>query len=185
MQIGNFSVTIGKGVERESGYVDMQHNTEYTIELRNMGSEDANAQISIDGVDVGTFRVERYDRQIIKRPSHIARNFLFLKLGTPEAEQANLQANSDLGLITVKFIPAKQERQFELLATKSITFRGGAKGASAGGTGLGSNSDQEFVSAKHIDLDHSRAVIINLRLVAIPDIIPLKPLSNPVPPSLL
>lgn len=181
MQIGNFSVTIGKGVERESGYVDMQHNTEYTIELRNMGSEDANAQISIDGVDVGTFRVERYDRQIIKRPSHVARNFLFLKLETPEAEQANLQANSDLGLITVKFIPAKQERQFELLATKSITF----KGASAGGTGLGSNSDQEFVSAKHIDLDHSRAVTINLRLVAIPDIIPLKPLSNPVPPSLL
>lgn len=189
MELGHFGLFVRDGKEVEGGYVQMQHNTEYKLHLLNSGSEDADATITIDGTDVGTFRIAKHSRAIIGRPVHAQRNFLFLKAGTSEAQQAGLQVNNSLGLITVKFIPAKKE-EFVLLGPKYLSYnptRGGMKGASAGGTGLGSTSDQSFVNASRLELDHSRAVTLHLRLICVepqPAIIPLRPSSTPIPLAL-
>lgn len=185
MRIGDFGLRIPEGKETVDGYVQLKHNTEYVVNLYNYSRLDCDAILSIDGSKVGTYRVPANDIFPVSRPPSVERNFIFLKLGTNEATQANLQATDKLGLISVEFIPASD------LPTRNIQLygatRSGAKGCSAGGTGLGSYSDQKFGSAQEIDRDYTKKVTINLRLVATepqPAIIPLHS-SNPVPPSLL
>ena len=189
MRIGDFGLRIPEGKETVDGYVQLKHNTEYVVNLYNYSRLDCDAILSIDGSKVGTYRVPANNIFPVSRPPSVERNFIFLKLGTNEATQANLQATDKLGLITVEFIPASN------LPTRNLPpleLYGATKGAttrsfSAGGTGLGSYTDQKFSSAQEIDRDYTKKVTINLRLVATepqPAIIPLHS-SNPVPPSLL
>jgi hypothetical protein len=205
MYLNRFSLQVEKGRETDNGYVELRHNTEYALRLRNDRDVAADAVVRIDGLEVGTWRIPAHQNILIERPASIDRKLTFYKLGTSEANQAGLERNSDLGLVSVDFIPAKEvfrpfapqegiksvSRPFQNPYGETGTFGGGSKGVttkgfSAGGTGLGDRSNQQFGEAQPIDRDYSQQVTINLRLVAVnePAIVSLRSaVSSPVPPS--
>lgn len=206
MYLNQFSVVVEKGREVANGYIQMQHGTEYALRLRNDRHVEADAIVRIDGTEVGVWRIPANRNITIERPASIDRKFTFYKLGTSEADQAGLERNNDLGLISVDFIPAKQVvRAFAPqtfgnsyskggdLEDTGYSYGSGSKGInprgfSAGGTGLGDRSNQSFGQAMPIDRDYANQVTINLRLVAVdePAIVSLRSaVSSPVPPAVI
>ena len=205
MYLNRFSVQVEKGRETDNGYVELRHNTEYALRLRNDRNVAADAVVRIDGLEIGTWRIPAHQSILIERPANVDRKFTFYKLGSVEGNQAGLERNSDLGLISVDFIPAKQVvRAFAPQTFGNPCTKGGdledigasydtsSKGVgntrsySAGGTGLGDRSNQRFGQAQAIDRDYANQVTINLRLVAVdePAIVSLRSaVSSPVPPS--
>lgn len=199
--IEDFAVQIPQGRHRKDDYVEMRHGTEYSIKCANRSSSRCDAEISVDGQAIGVWRIEAYGSITIERPVDAQRKLTFYKLGTPESQKAGLVSDSNLGLISVRFMPELETWRPEpdvyrgsrgavdkgggFFGEPNLEFssRGGSKGLSAGGTGLGASSSQRFGTAESIVRDPSRETQINLRLVCIdePDIIPLKR-SNPVPP---
>lgn len=205
MYLNQFSVVVEKGREVANGYVQMQHGTEYALRLRNDRHVEADAIVRIDGTEVGVWRIPANRNITIERPASIERKFTFYKLGTSEADQAGLERNNDLGLISIDFIPAKEVlrgwaqtfgnpySKGGSLEDTGYSYESGSKGInprgfSAGGTGLGDRSNQEFGQAMPIDRDYANQVTINLRLVAVdePAIMPLRSaVSSPVPPAVI
>lgn len=191
MQLNKFSIGIQNGVETSQGYVRMRHNSEYQIRLGNDDNVVADAIVKIDGIEIGVWRIPANRNITIERPANVDRKFTFYKLGSSEGDQAGLERNNDLGLISVDFIPAKSIYQnlrgsHIESGSKGVTFGGNTRGFSAGGTGLGNHSDQQFGQAQSIDRDYANQVTINLRLVAVdePAIVSLRSaVSSPVPPS--
>ena len=108
MYLNRFSVRVSPGKELESGYVALVHNTQYTLHLKNDRDEPCDAEVVVDGKSVGTFRVYAHQSFALERPSGDKGKFTFYKLGTPEASQAQLSDNDNLGLISVTFKPAKK-----------------------------------------------------------------------------
>ena len=172
MQINNFEVTIHPGTETPEGYVELSHNTQYTLRLSNHWRVRCDAQVEIDGKPVGAWRIPARQAISLERPLHDTGRFTFYKLGTPEATQAQLQANEKLGLIQVTFLPEKpQARPLARLETEEETESEdfGAEdlceSVSAGGTGLSGESSQRFGMAGQIEHDVSQQTVISLRLV--------------------
>lgn len=190
MYLNQFSLVVEKGQEVANGYVQMRHGTEYALRLRNDRNVEADAIVRIDGVEVGVWRIPANRNITIERPANVERKFTFYKLGSSEGSQAGLERNSDLGLISVDFIPAIDYPQ-EGIKGVSRSFNpygetGTLRGFSAGGTGLGDHSNQSFGQAMPIDRDYANKVTINLRLVCVdePAIVPLRSaVSSPVPPA--
>lgn len=196
MRLSNFSATVVGGNEKANGYVEMKHNTVYQLLLQNEGRNIADARVEIDGKHIGTWRVPAYGSIRLERPVNETGKFTFYQLGTTEANLAGLQRNEMLGLIAITFMPEKSytyppmPSRAETTSAKSAPFPACAPGAqsyNAGGTGLSGQSSQQFTNVAKLDYDESAFVTINLRLVGIEDvgIRPLKPLSTPIPPSLI
>lgn len=195
MRIDNFSLEVVGGREDGEGYVKMQHNQKYSVTLRNDRNQDADVELDIDGKSAGIFRVNRWSSVTIERPVNDQGQFTFLKDGTAEAREANLQSVSRQlrGIVRATFKPERPRRnvssplylasmdsahigsseiEYALNSnTKGLTatsFRGGPRGqsVSSGGTGLTGHSNQKFVTVKDLDyVDSSQFVTINLRLV--------------------
>jgi hypothetical protein len=205
MYLNNFSVRIPEGKETSGGYVDMQHNTQYRLVLRNSRSIRCDARVEVDGKHVGTWRIPANQSITLERPVHDESKFTFYKLGTSEGNQAQLNgSNPSLGLVKVTFTPEvkrdvvyKENRIWvdgkEVFPgasgwsyTASLCAAPQAKGAtrSAGGTGLSGHSNQTFYDAEYLDLDYSQQTVIHLRLVCndIDAPRPLTSFSTPVPP---
>lgn len=205
MYLNRFSLVVSSGREVDHGYVQMKHGSEYVLRMRNDRDVDADAIVRIDGLEVGGWRIPSGQSISIERPVNIDRKFVFYKLGSAEGKQAGLSNDTNLGLISVDFIPAKQPipmvahpESSDLSSMPSIPSSGSgispkapsaARSVSPGGTGLGDYSQQKFGLAQPLDRDYSNQVTINLRLVAVdePAIIPLwgTPVSNPIPPAII
>lgn len=206
MYLNNFSVRIPEGVDL-SGYVEMRHDTQYTLVLRNNHSVRCDAQVEIDGKYVGAWRLQPHSSFRLERPAHDPGRFTFYKMGTREAEEAALfSGNPNVGLVKVTFTPEKEMKvKVRPLVTGTIwkgsypkdviraytnDFPGttavcsaSAATRSAGGTGLSGESGQHFVDAPYIDRDFSQQTVIHLRLVCKDgDPRPLTSFSTPVPP---
>lgn len=108
MQLNQFSVRIYPGRELSSGYVAMQHNSQYSINLHNYRAEACDAEVNVDGKSVGTFRIYAGGKITLERPEGDTGKFTFYKLGTPEASKAQLSNDDNLGRISVTFKPAKK-----------------------------------------------------------------------------
>jgi len=202
MKLDSFDLIVNKGREVASGYVEMRHNTEYSLSMRNDRNVDCDAVVTVDGEKVGTWRIYSHQSILIERPANIDRKFTFYKLGTSEGAQAGLERDENLGLISVDYIPAREVERglvsygggskgvtrepdnFSLSSSRPGT-KGATRGYNAGGTGLGDRSNQSFGQADSIDRDYSKQVTINLRLVCVdePAIVSLRGISSPVPPS--
>ncbi len=190
MRLGNFSVEIPQGKERNSGYVAMQHNTKYAVKLSNFSDLDCDAKVEIDGKLVGAWRVHSNTHVTIERPAHDTGCFTFYQFGTQEAEKAGLVISDKLGLISVLFKP---ERKIEPIPEKleriSNCYSCGSSEKyryRVGGTGLSGKSDQEFNTVQPLYYDETGFVQIHLRLECETDEPhPLTPVSTPVPPPLL
>ena len=174
MRLGNFAVEVSPGRESASGYVAMDHNTKYVIKLTNLGSPRCDAEVMIDGKEVGTWRVPAGNSIVLERPVNDTGRFTFCRLGTPEADRIGLVRDSKLGLISVLFKPESEYLESDLRACQK-----------PGGTGLSGRSDQMFRQVRALTYDKSAFVQIHLRLICDDEQLrPLIPISSPVPPPL-
>ena len=201
MLINGFALQVPEGKETAEGYVALQHAQKYSLRLTNNKGVKCNATVKIDGEEQGSWRIEAYDSIVLKRPATDSGNFTFYKLESSEGNAIGLQANSDLGLVSVTFIPEKIQQQNTRSVTRSFnssleSFKGvsrsygSGQGFSAGGSGLSGESGQTFGRAKEIQLDYEQETVITLRLVSDDNNDdnqprPLPRRSNPVPPSLI
>ena len=132
MRIGNFSVDVVPGRELSGGHIEMEHGRQYELMLRNDGHVRCDAEISVDGKDLGGYRVNAHSSWRLERGSNDRGKFTFYRAGSSEAAQAGLGAVSDsqLGVISVRFRP---ERQQKVVRTHSIlrgqSFRGSPQGS--------------------------------------------------------
>jgi len=108
MYLNDFSVKIN-GKNERSGYVEMNHGETYTIVLRNNSDVRCDANVEIDGKDVGSFRVDSRQNLYLERSANEAKLFTFYKLGSSEAEKVGLGKveKCEMGLIKVTFKPEK------------------------------------------------------------------------------
>ena len=191
--VNNFSVRVPEGSESDDSYVTLRYGTKYRLLLINGKAVRCNAKVEIDGKHQGTWQIEAGDRIILERPAQDEACFTFYKLESKEAQQVELSASPNLGLIKVTFTPELVRQQPEITRSygggQSVSFkgvtRGVTRGMSAGGTGLSGHSDQNFGRAERMELDDSQQTVIHLRLVAASEDEPrpLRSFSNPIPPS--
>ena len=196
MYLNQFSVRIPEGREA-NGYVEVQHNTQYTLRLRNSRDAPCDARVEVDGKHVGTWRIRARESLQIERPAHDTGRFTFYRLGSSQAKQAYLyEDNPDMGLVKVTFTPEKKRVVSDswTYCSKGVqeeytsAWRGAVPSASsgyeAGGTGLSGESNQRFHNVATLDYDYSQQTVIHLRLVCKNgDPRPLTAYSTPVPPS--
>jgi len=111
MYLNGFSVRVPEGNEKEaSGYVEIDHNTQYTLQLRNQRNSRCDAEVNIDGKHVGTFRLGAYGSLRLERSADDNRRFTAYLRDSEEGHEVELDSvsKSDLGLIQVVFKPEKK-----------------------------------------------------------------------------
>jgi len=105
MYLNDFSARVPEGKELPGGYVELEHNTQYTLNLRNNRNVRARAEVYVDGKNIGVFRLRPNYTLRLERPAHDKGKFTFYELGTSEAKAAQLEDGPDIGLIRVVFTP--------------------------------------------------------------------------------
>ena len=149
MNLHHYSVTIPEGREAVQGYVSLTHGTRYTLELGNNDKWRCDAEVSIDGQKVGTWRVEKESSVRLERPVHDTGCFTFYQHGTKEAAQAGIVNNDSMGVISVVFKPEQRVVRVDIAP---IHFR-------FGGTGLSGHSKQRFTSVKPLSYEDPKEFI--------------------------
>lgn len=179
MNTNEYEVIIPEGIDLGNGYVEMRHNTQYSLSLKNHRLVPCDAEVTIDGIQVGTWRIYGTSEIRIERPVRDTGHFTFFSVGTEEAKVAGIAKNTQNGLISVTFKPEKESTALYTAPLPEVEH-------SSGATGLTGESKQRFVSATQIDHDEARFFTIHLRLVARrrQDIRPLAPRSTPIPPPI-
>ncbi|AYV82432.1 MAG: hypothetical protein Hyperionvirus1_11 [Hyperionvirus sp.] len=177
--LNGFSVKIlGNGVDffkRDNyNYFSVPHKGEYKIKLGNNRETKVDAQVTIGGEDVGTWRVGPYSTITLQRPANINRKFTFVAEDSTIAKNTGVKQNSyNNGLISVLFKPAKlsfitpqtYSCEFDSCCNASSRVKSTNR-SSSGATILGDPSTQHFASAERItDYDYENISTINLRLV--------------------
>lgn len=113
-RVGEFSVIVPQGVERESGYVRLVHGTPYAPQLRSHCPYPADAEVTVDGRPVGVFRVEARGSVTVETPPDDAGRgrLTFYAAATEEGAAAGggAVAADDRGLLKVVFRPGKTYR---------------------------------------------------------------------------
>lgn len=198
MNVQGFGVKVPEGRELSNGYVVLQHGQTYTLQLSNINNRRCNAEVSIDGQHVGTWRLTPFQVAGIERPADEYKLFTFYATGTTEAAQSGIASgDSQNGVITVRFTPEKIRPTVSYSLASASPDRGYSRGTlesstpmakggfSEGGTGLSGRSNQVFTDAEYMELDYSAQVTINLRLVGPQEDSYIKPLGNkqPLPTS--
>lgn len=214
--INGFSVKIiGNGVDffkkNDFNYFAVPHKGEYKIKLTNQRETKADAVVTVDGEEVGTWRVNPYSSITLERPANINRKFIFVAENSKIGRSTGVTPNSyNNGIISVIFKPAKKhfrsfwgnmrgamenEIQFDCDTDSIYKNCSYSKQQSAnqtfesGATILGDKTSQHFGSADHIyDFDKENFTTINLRLVIAKrkKYIPLKSInrSTSMPPRI-
>jgi hypothetical protein len=190
MRYGNYSVLIPEGAERDSGYVGLPHNQQYTIRLMSHDHRRCDAEVTVDGKPVGVFRLSGHGSMTLERSPDDHGRFTFFASGSGEASTAGeaTVASADKGLIQVRFVPERRRHSPAGGIVRALFFTGMSSGepqwsarsadygtvptccepeekTSGGITGLSGHSSQAFTNVGAIDRDESGAVTISLRLV--------------------
>lgn len=178
----------------ENFYVPLQHGSEYSIKMWNRASTRCDAKVSIDGQEVGTWRIPARESIKIERPSNISRKFTFYEEGSGESKQAGIISGGESnGLVSVRFIPEKYSEikpmSYDMFGRRCITVNNTTRvlkknerydaaskcmmrkhsnstsGMRSGGTGLGDKSSQNFTTTSAIVHDTDKSVNITIRLI--------------------
>lgn len=123
MRVGNFAVIVPEGREKDSGHVQIPHNTKFRVQLKNhWHNRRCDAVVTMDGKVMGTFRVDNHGSITLERPSHDEGCFTFYRADTPEYEKASGgEVSEDLrGLVQVVFKPEKAQQVQMIPRTRSI-----------------------------------------------------------------
>jgi len=190
MRVGNFSVVIPEGSERETGYVGLQHGKQYTVRMMSHDHRRCDAVVTIDGKEIGTFRIHGHQSFTLERSPEDHGRFTFYADATEEATKAGiaLVPNESRGLIQVRFVPEKYhppvfrggpggqsvsrgwDQGYGAGSLRSMGFTPDREEKTSGGiTGLSGHSSQQFTEVGAMPLDESEAVTISIRLVCVPD----------------
>lgn len=165
----------GKPVKKmEECVFALNHGEEYKIKILNHHKTlRANASISVDGKNIGYFRVERDASIMAERPSSQERRLTFYKRGTKEAQKGGLSDNNpEQGILRVTI---EQEEASGLFSfSKGDLQCDSADCMAAGGTALGRSSSQRFSSASSMKTK-DKVIVIRALMVVDPehDIVPL------------
>lgn len=124
IELNDFSVSIKSGKPDQSGstnntyafkklgkynYVSLPNYSLYKIKLTNNRNTRCDAEVKIDGVSVGTWRIPSFDSILIERPANINRRFVFFRQDSHVAKKAGIEKNSPFnGVISVTFKPELQ-----------------------------------------------------------------------------
>ncbi len=190
MRVGNFSLIVPEGVERESGHVAIRDSQQYTLRLINH-CYDARCDVlvTIDGKDMGLYRINAGQQMILERSSLDNGRFTFFSAKSAAGQQVGAAGVAvDLrGLIFATFKPERRRERHvktSVLRTHSVGMtqpdfgekhhlgecdmpRGMSHVDSrlgAGVTGLTGHSDQQFTTVSALDYDPAGETTINLRL---------------------
>lgn len=194
MRVGNFSVLILPGRERDSGHVVVPHGSVYSIRLGNhFYGRRCDAEVTIDGKHAGTFRLESGATMTLERPAHDEGRFTFYRNCSNEAKLAGVikVANNDRGLVQVVFKPEHEVKRWPVPESRytpagwATTDCDGPEEKTSGGilrsrglvsncsaplstgiTGLSGHSNQQFHTVADLVYDHSQDTTITVRLVA-------------------
>lgn len=190
MRVGNFSVLVLPGRERDSGHVVLPHGSVYSLRLgNNFSGRRCDAEVTIDGKPVGTFRLASGEAMTLERPAHDEGRFTFYRADSAEAATAGggKISGDARGLVQVVFRP--EMRNLSQYVTRGGTaetsldcYKGGeektsggiirsmgmgqAQNCSAGITGLSEHSNQRFQEVACLNYDVANETTITLRLVA-------------------
>src|SRR4051812_44478112 len=110
MYFNGYTVHVTGGKEQPTGHVVMKHAQKYSIALHNSHTTKCDATITIDGKEVGTFRLNAYGSATIERPVNDDGHFTFYKKGTRDSAESKLShiSKKQLGLVSVTFKPEKE-----------------------------------------------------------------------------
>ncbi len=202
---GGFSVSIQNNVADYNGYVRMRHGQVYAVCFANNLDRRADAEVNIDGLSMGTWRLKPNQRACVERPATTQGRFTFYRADSSEGYAVGSgQVNrGDKGKLSVAFYP-EVERSY---AYEPEPYNGYSRSHSdaapeaqgyaapraqkrappsydnlnAGVTGLTGHSDQRFRHAGQIERDYAQMVRLELRLVHDPayDTTPAEP--RPLP----
>ena len=108
-RLNSFSIRIIGGEERDDGYVLIKHGHTYKIRMRNDRDVDCDVDLTIDGVDQGTFRISSHSSLLLERPANKKKYFTFFRLDSDEGEAVKPETSSDeYGVISATFKPARK-----------------------------------------------------------------------------
>lgn len=158
MNSHHYSVTIFEGREFVEGYVFLEHGTRYTLELSNTDTWRCDAEVSIDGQKIGTWRINEKGSVRLERPVHDTGRFTFYQHGTKEAARAGIVNNDAAGIISVVFKPERRVCYVNIAPPRPFY---------SGGTGLSGHSEQRFSTVEALSYeDPKEFVTIKLCLMA-------------------
>ena len=184
MRLNGYELRVSGHKDDINGYVNISNGTEYSINLSNTKAARCIAEVEIDGKNVGDFVLGAFESIDIERPVNEARKFIALTKGSSEFNDAELNqvSREELGLIKVTFRPEKRliRRSITTRQERRVSFDNDIMLCSSQsvGTGLGSESDQEFTTVSGFQT--GTPTIIYLRLVS-KSISPLKPNTTKYP----
>lgn len=170
------SATRYLGIVRLDG-IGARHGVEYTVHMHNHdSSRRANAYLSIDGKDVGTYRLGPGEHFPVERPPGIQKRFTFWAEEGAPVESGIVRGRSENGLVSVRFVLEKRQpvwrqerrylRAYDAVGTRSVLAHAVAgSGYVRGGTGLSGHSDQRFRAAQPIDEDPTEMYVITIQLM--------------------
>ena len=206
MYLNECSVRIENGQERNGGYVHLRHGQTYSIIIKNGKSVNSDVTVSLDGKEIGSWRVNSYQTIRLERPANEEKLFTFYKSGSVEADQSQLSSvgRDELGLVKVTFRFSQNPSPIYdyAMAAVPVTYTcrtepfgkdygktrlvGSLGLTSSGGTGLSGHSNQKFNNVSPLTYDDAQTMTIFLRLVCSGEneITPLTPVtrSSPYPP---
>lgn len=164
MRKGDYGVKVLSGIELASGLVVMKHNNIYSLRISNYNEKlCCNVDITIDGKEIGKFRVDAFSTINIKRPVHEDGQFTFYRHGSAEANLIGLNGKDVEGEIKVVFYPEiRIEDRVSSLKNSELILE---DSFFSGGTGLTGRSGQQFQDAASIHEDITNAITIKARLV--------------------
>lgn len=174
--------------------VEVPHGAHYQVFLYNHLNRRAEAELSIDGKVLGTWRLNPHTPALLKTPTTGGKMFTAFFPDSAEGvtgELYNVPKNL-LGLVTVKFFPEVQKIEpmrnvsddstlwnqnspVKSLGIDDIVYRGASRGGSNAeasirskgmGTALMGDSNQHYGKVGALERDPNKIVIIHLRIVA-------------------
>ncbi len=173
-------------------YFPMNHRESYRIILKNNSPRRVNADVYVDGENVGKWRINGWNTISLERPANINRKFTFVKENSREAIMGDVTSDSTSnGLIEVKFVP--EEERHQVMYMENVMYDTGNRTAqnaqnerseaphrsdmmfknaieeiynfSSGATVLGNQSSQRYGTADSMIEDRSKIVIKRVRLI--------------------
>ncbi len=205
MFLNEYSVRVIGGNEVAGGYVEMQHGNTFQLSLRNNNPRRCDARVELNGVHVGTWRINSNSSITLERPAAGDGKFTFYRVGTPEARAVQAPGGeSAAGLVVVTFTPELVRQTvtwsytsaistFNYNTADSIVSKGISEDApvamaatprSAGVIGQSGHSNQQYGTTGLIEYDYAGQTVISLRLVVTGTDDGPRPLAqraNPVP----